>query len=207
MNEPTMETLTRRLDKVERENRRLKQVGVVALTLAVLVSLGVVGPVEGAHKSDRQSLVGLPGVYVLVEETHPDVKRDGLTKTTLRTDVELHLRQGGIRIMTKEESFSAPGAPYLYLNINTVKFKDEPGWYAYSIDLELTQGVRLDRKPSIPLNAITWNARGSVGVVGARQLRTVRQYVRDMVDQFINDYLAANPKKERLPPQYIPPHR
>ncbi|MEE9549762.1 MAG: hypothetical protein V3W08_05115 [Candidatus Binatia bacterium] len=31
MNNPTMETLARRLDRVERENRRLKRVGVVAL--------------------------------------------------------------------------------------------------------------------------------------------------------------------------------
>ncbi len=31
MNEPTMETLARRLDRVERENRWLKQAGVVAL--------------------------------------------------------------------------------------------------------------------------------------------------------------------------------
>ncbi len=31
MNNPTMETLARRLDRVERENRRLKRVRVVAL--------------------------------------------------------------------------------------------------------------------------------------------------------------------------------
>jgi len=41
MNEPTIETLTRRLDRVERENRRLKQAGVVALAvIAVVVLMG-----------------------------------------------------------------------------------------------------------------------------------------------------------------------
>ncbi len=39
MNEPTMETLARRLDRVERENRRLKQAGVVALTVIAAVVL------------------------------------------------------------------------------------------------------------------------------------------------------------------------
>ncbi len=39
MNEPTMETLARRLDKVERENRRLKQAGVVALGVIAAVLL------------------------------------------------------------------------------------------------------------------------------------------------------------------------
>ncbi len=36
MNEPTMETLARRLDQVERENRRLKWAGVVALAVIFL---------------------------------------------------------------------------------------------------------------------------------------------------------------------------
>ena len=39
MNNPTIETLARRLDKVERENRRLKQAGVVALTVIAAVVL------------------------------------------------------------------------------------------------------------------------------------------------------------------------
>ena len=39
MNEPTMEILVRRLDRVERENRRLKRVGVVALAVIATVIL------------------------------------------------------------------------------------------------------------------------------------------------------------------------
>ncbi len=41
MNEPTMETLVRRLDRVERENRRLKRAGIVALgVIAAVVLIG-----------------------------------------------------------------------------------------------------------------------------------------------------------------------
>jgi hypothetical protein len=39
MNEPTMETLARRLDMVERENRRLKQAGMVAMAVIAAVML------------------------------------------------------------------------------------------------------------------------------------------------------------------------
>ena len=39
MNEPTMESLARRLDRVEREDRRLKQAGVVALVVIAAVML------------------------------------------------------------------------------------------------------------------------------------------------------------------------
>ncbi len=41
MNAPTMETLARRVERVERENRRLKQAGVVALAvIAAIVLMG-----------------------------------------------------------------------------------------------------------------------------------------------------------------------
>ncbi len=45
MNEPTMETLARRLDRVERENRRLKRAGVVAL--AVIAAVVLMGQATG----------------------------------------------------------------------------------------------------------------------------------------------------------------
>ncbi len=49
MNEPTMETLARRLDRVERENRRMKQAGVVALAvIAAVVLMGQATPTKGA---------------------------------------------------------------------------------------------------------------------------------------------------------------
>jgi len=45
MNETTMETLARRLDRMERENRRIRQAGVVAV--AVIVAVGLMGHVAG----------------------------------------------------------------------------------------------------------------------------------------------------------------
>ena len=39
MSEPSMETLTRRLDRVERENRLLKRAGVLALAVIAAVML------------------------------------------------------------------------------------------------------------------------------------------------------------------------
>ncbi len=49
MNEPTIEILARRLGKVERENRRMKQAGVVALVvIAAVVLMG-----QGIRKNAR----------------------------------------------------------------------------------------------------------------------------------------------------------
>ncbi|MFQ5989497.1 MAG: hypothetical protein ACE5K9_06250 [Candidatus Methylomirabilales bacterium] len=44
MNEPTMETLTRRLHRVERENRRLQRIGVA--TLAMIAAVVLMGQAE-----------------------------------------------------------------------------------------------------------------------------------------------------------------
>ncbi|MFQ5988961.1 MAG: hypothetical protein ACE5K9_03490 [Candidatus Methylomirabilales bacterium] len=61
MNEQTMETLARRLDKVERENRLMKQVGVVAL--AVIAALVLMG--QAARKTAPP---GKPGKIVGAEQ-------------------------------------------------------------------------------------------------------------------------------------------
>jgi hypothetical protein len=83
--------------------------------------------------------------------------------------------------------------PYLYLRVGTTK--NETGLYAYDIDLELRQAVRLTRNPAITSSATTWRAPGWVGIVRDRNLSKVREGIRDVVDEFLNAYLAANPKR------------
>jgi len=55
MNEPTMETLEGRLDRVERENRRLKRAGVVAL--AVIAAVVLMGQATGSKVVEAQKFV------------------------------------------------------------------------------------------------------------------------------------------------------
>ena len=120
----------------------------------------------------------------------------------MRTDVELRLRQAGIRVLTFDERDSSPGGPFLYVNITT-KFGDGPsaGVVGFSIDVELRQAVRLDRDPDIWLpGAMTWEI-GSTGFMGEARLRTLRESLGDLVDMFINAYYAANPERTPTPIQ------
>jgi hypothetical protein len=121
---------------------------------------------------------------VVVENLKPDVERDGLNASTLQTDVELKLRQAGIRV---EETTA-----YLYVRVTTLK---REAMYAYSMTANLSQHVVLVRDPAISANAVTWNALGGIGMVGSARLSVIRDYVRDVVDEFVNAYLAANPKR------------
>ncbi len=61
MNEPTMETLVRRLDRVERENQRLKRSGVVAL--AVIAAIVLMG-----QAASKLAPPGKPGKIVGAEQ-------------------------------------------------------------------------------------------------------------------------------------------
>ena len=139
--------------------------------------------------------MGLTGVYVLVEHVADEAQRDGLDTLQVRTDVEVKLRQAGIRVLSKEEWLSTAGLPYLYVDISTTK--NPLGVYAFSVRVELNQSVTLVRPASQQrlLLAATWSTPGAIGTVGSKKLTALRDEVRDLTDQFINAYLAANPKR------------
>ena len=145
---------------------------------------------------DRKSLRGLKGIAVVVEALQPDAERDGLHKDQIKTDVELKLRQAGIRVLTTEESFKTPGSPYLYVNLNTTKNDVLYGafsTYAFSIQVALKQDVTLTRDSDLKGSAPTWETH-TLGIVGATNLQDTRRVLGDLLDRFSNDYLAENPK-------------
>jgi len=165
----------------------------VLAALTILFATGV-SPLVGQEddEASRATLVGLPGVDVVVEQIADDAQGDGLDTLQVRTDVEVKLRQAGIRVLSKEEWLSTAGRPYLYVNIQTVKNKQSV--YAFSARVELRQSVTLVRQPSLRQLLTTWSTPGYIGTAGSQKLATLRDDVRDLTDQFINAYLAANPK-------------
>jgi hypothetical protein len=120
----------------------------------------------------------------------PQAERLGLTEDQIKTDVELRLRKAGVRVLTKEKWVSTPGAPHLFVVINTY-IRSDIGLCAYSIRLELNEMVSLAR--SLKVIGTIWE-RGATGMVGVDKIGGLRSSVGDQVDIFINDYLAANPK-------------
>ncbi len=144
----------------------------------------------GAH-----SLKGLGDkVFVVVGEPPEYAVEDGLTRRQLQVDTELKLRQAGIQVVSQEKSFELPGSPYLYVNVNLIKNK-HIGYYAFFVSVELNQIVLMERDTSIKSFAETWS-RGTIGLVGKKTMPDfVRSNVGDLVDEFLNTYLAVNPKE------------
>jgi hypothetical protein len=167
------------------------------LTLLVLtgffVALPFLIPAQAAADSnaERESLKGLRGVAVVVLAA-PEAEQGGLSQATLQTDVELKLRQAGIRVLTSTERPSAPGAPILVVTLGTTR--SPAGFYAYAVTVGLAQHVYLARDPTMGAWATTWTT-GGVGYTGQAHVDTIRNTVRDYVDRFLNAYLAVNPKQ------------
>ena len=142
----------------------------------------------------RGILAGLEGVGVIVEELGSKDRKYGLTKQAIQTDVELRLRKYGLRVFSSKERFQTVGMPFLYVNVNAL-IDEELGLTATTITVELHEEVMVLRDPAmVHVSATTWD--GSFTLFGGTsKLKQVRQDVRDLVDEFINDYLAANPKE------------
>ena len=165
------------------------RVGVAVLACALLAVM----PVSADDERQRQTLIGLRGVSVVVEDLNPDTERDGLSGSTLQADVEQRLRQAGISVMTEAQAGRSPGAPHLYLKLDALKHT--AGFYAYHLQLGLRQRVTLDRSPRVTRFAMTWSAPDLLGTVAWANLPSIRADVKERVDQFIKAYFAANPKK------------
>lgn len=157
--------------------------------LAVSLLVGQYALPVAQGRSD--SMKGLIGVHVIVQQPSEEAEKDGLTKASIQTDVEVKLRVAGIRVLTREETLKAPGSPYIYVNVDAMRNSSFP-FYAYNIRVELFQEVESVVRPGVMISSITWqNTR--VGTVGANNLRQVRDDLKDDVDRFVNDWLTANP--------------
>jgi hypothetical protein len=155
--------------------------------LGLCFLLSVTGS-SAAQSSRRASLAGLTSIGVLVEPLSKEVEKAGLHAEAIQTDTELSLRKS--RVEVNESS-----VPYLYVTVQISESRDIATLFVYSILVELFQPTLLERDQRIRTFATTWRS-GSSGVAGSNRLSFVRERIAECVDQFINDYLAANPRQK-----------
>lgn len=170
------------------------------LALVRLLGVAVQGFAYDDNAYTRETLRGLSGVGVVIEDLSSNATRAGLTTAQLQTDVELRLRKAGVRVLTASERKETPGGPFLAVIVTA---REKLGLYGYSVEVHFLQRVYLERNFTDAL-AITW-AVDSTGTVGADRFRQgIRESVGDHIDKFLNAYLAVNP---RTPPAQPTPAR
>jgi hypothetical protein len=162
------------------------------LATMCLMATGLIG-VNSAYvqaqdfATRRATLKGIDAVSVIVEDLSDGAKLIGLTRETIQTDVELKLRLAGMRVTTQEESYTLPGMPSLYIRVTLTDHAE-----AASIEGQLWQNVKLDRNGQSAFGATTWS---TILVTTHPHAQTIRENVKDVVDEFLNAWLSVNPKK------------
>ncbi len=142
--------------------------------------------------SARESLRGLGGVSVLVEDISSVARSGGLSESQLETDTELTLRRNGVRVTQSPY-------PYLYVQVMAIRDKTVSGrdlGYSAVIAVSLREKAMLIREPFHTVTATIWSrTRLTTSSDSSGNRQRVRSELRDLVEEFSNDYLAMNPKQ------------
>lgn len=168
---------------------RGKQFGlIVALVMTISLSGGIATSIR-ASDAEIPVLRDLKEVLVHVEDLDFRVERVGLTTDHLRTDAELKLKRAGIKVQSEKELMEKVEIPQLHIIVKVLGTSS--GNYAAHIRLELREAVDLVRHPGVEVFTSTWTT-GRFGVT--QSLSDVRKQEQALLDKFITEYLAANPK-------------
>lgn len=100
---------------------------------------------HAATSEQRESLRGLQGVEVVIEDIKPSAQAYGLSQDALRAAVELIIESRGIRVLTPSERSAMPATPFPYVHVGTDKVSS--GQYAFNARVELHQAVSLVHRP------------------------------------------------------------
>lgn len=160
-----------------------------SIVAVLLLSLAVASPVR-ADRSGVDTLKGLHGVQVVVEDVDPNLEAAGVTKDEIQTKVEDELKEAGIKVFDEDDWKADDAHPYLYLRVNSMQ-SDDGKFFAFSLDVELHQDVNIPRDNSIESLASTWET-GSFGLLETENAKHLYGNIKKQVGEFIDDFNAQN---------------
>ena len=141
----------------------------------------------------RNRLSDSNGVSIYVSVISNEKSEEEPLKTKLQEDIEYVLKDSDIRILTEEELEYAPGRPHLGVYLVIYKEPGVKDVYLYSFRVTHFEDATLARNYQYA-EGICWD---SGLYIGRDKIPAIRGTVKTHVLEYINDYLAANPK----PPQ------
>jgi U3 small nucleolar RNA-associated protein 14 len=168
----------------------MKAFRILTLLTFTLLSPLLVCAQDSSNRSALKGMVGLGTWY----SADPDKLKDvGLTLSQINDDVTLRLRKEGIVVLEGEHAKAEDGVPHL---VTTVSLMADDNQIIFVVQAEVQQWVSLDRDKKQSLYLPTWTTKGVIGKSGRTTARdTLRKVLGEVIDKFINDYLAVNPKR------------
>ncbi len=138
-------------------------------------------------------LKGLSKVSVAIKELGPNARGSGLWDATIAAAVEVRLRAAGITVLGMKDGYLL--VPTLWVNVGCMKADEAT--IVYNVSVCLIEAVRLERSLSTTvLGATIWSKESNFGMAGKQKIEdAVMSIIKNNLDEFVNDFLKANPKK------------
>lgn len=149
----------------------------------------------GYVANDKEVLRGIKSMGVVIEELPRKAKKLGITRDNIRTDVESKLRLAGINVVAPDELHTNPEIPFLLVTIILGHSKPT---FIYAVLVGLNEKVHLKRDPKIISYAMPWwriIKQEHIGEIGIE--REILDTLKYLIDEFIKDHQAVNPKKSK----------
>jgi hypothetical protein len=136
-------------------------------------------------------LSGLPCIAVWVDSLSAALEEKGIHRDALRDTIVHSLRQGGIEVVDADTIQVVPGAPTLVLHLETL-LQAGIAQVCYSVRLELTQTVCLERDESVVAGRVPTWGRSSIGLYAGGWKDELIGDVIAHTEAFRDAFLAAN---------------
>ena len=119
-----------------------------------------------------------------------DAQPEGLTTNRIESIVKSILHDGGIAV--DPEPLKAHGEANLSIALNTTK-STQLGLYLFTVDVAVTEDVKLARRPSASrIHAETWR-RSIQGLTTPDRTDVIEQALKQCLQHFVASYQAVNP--------------
>jgi len=190
------------LFQAQRNYCRVRVRGMQSMNGSVLRMLGIVlltgfflpfaGTKVAGEVSDSEVLRGIKSIGIEVEDLPRMAEKLGIKKESLKMDVASKLQSVGITVLSDDELKLNPSLPFL--KVTLIIGYSKPA-YIYAVVVGLNEKVSFERDPGIIAYAMPWwrivkgeHARES------EIARFVRETVHYIMNEFIANYNAVNPK-------------
>lgn len=147
-----------------------------------------------AARNRAESLVGLQGVHVIVDEMSAIALEAGLTSSMIKSAVEAKLNARGVPILGLGALTMDPRGPSLLVKVD-LDLSDPV--YFYFAQVQFFQNVTLMTGSEVltsSASASTWQA-STFARIGKFRINTLPQEINKLVDTFATDYLKQNTAK------------
>lgn len=165
----------------------------MVLLVVLLLQLGTVAPVSAKGPFTYRAITGISQVTVNIEHLAPGLE-PFIDKTKLQTAIESRLRQSGLRVTPSVND--ATFCSIVFVNVYaTPQSQNTP--LSHYIEVSLSRNIFLSPTDSKPYSSKVWQS-GAMGQTDSNKLQLFQGKVLSFVDEFINDWQAANERKNPL---------